>query len=248
MVFNRPHLLLVRSSAGMLDEWAKRPKRTPKKKAATPAPAKGTASADGDDGDGDGDAESGASTAMQEASAAARKAIEEIVASGLPRPRGFVRGPPLVTPQSMAAAAPAERGSKAQASAEEDVEDDDEFEAEIGDLEDDGEDGDEGPLSDADVAEFEAALEAATRKAKAASQDERESIIARIEARWAARSGGGGEKSPAGIARAKRRANNAGKGAQSRERREREKLHSPWLSAPWARAQAKPKKPAPPSE
>jgi hypothetical protein len=223
MAYNRPQLLLTRTSGGMIDDWSKRVRKA--RKAAAPKAAPKAEPADGDAGGVDEETE--LRQANEEASAAARKAIEEIVAAGGPVPRGFgsraAPAAPVVAPVSPARSAPPA------------VDD----EEESGSAVEDEDGGDDTPLSEAAVAEFEAALEAATRKAKAVSTDEREAIIAKIEARWASRRGNPSSRpGGAAAAAAKKRGTpvaSKGAGARGKDRRERDKVQSPWLSAPWAR-------------
>ena len=227
MAYNRPQLLLARASAGMLDVWSKRVRKTTRKaapkKAPSAEPADGDAEVDGED------EEAALKQANEEAAAAARKAIEEIVAAGGPVPRGFGS-----RAAAAPAAAPAPPVRSAPAGAAPPRDDGDE-----GGHAEDEDGGDDTPLSEAAVAEFEAALEEATRKAKAVSTDEREAIIAKIEARWASRRGNPSSKpGGAAAAAAKKRGSpvaSKGAGARGKDRRERDKVQSPWLAAPWAR-------------
>ena len=227
MAYNRPQLLLTRTSGGMIDDWSKRVRKTRKAPKAAPKAEPADGDADGEDED----EEAELKQANEEASAAARKAIEEIVASGGPVPRGFGSRPPPAAPAA-APVAPARSASRAAAAPPADEE------GGAGAAEDeDG--GDDTPLSEAAVAEFEAALEAATRMAKAVPTDEREAIIAKIEARWASRRGNPSSRpGGAAAAAAKKRGTpvaSKGAGARGKDRRERDKVQSPWLSAPWAR-------------
>jgi hypothetical protein len=250
MAYNRPQLLLVRSSAGMLEEWSKRPRKVVKTKKAPPSDA---GSADGDALE-ESEEEVAVRKANEEASAAARKAIKEILAAGGPMPRGFGARAGTLPPPVASTAQKGGSASRRPESSPPDEDDDEEPDAtdelEVEDDDDSDGAGDE-PLSDADMAEFEAALEAATRRAREASAKEREAMIAQIEARWAARRGGGGtggaseDGSPSG-SRQSRRSKSKGAGAGSKQRREREKLLAPWLAAPWARQSGK--KPPPVDE
>jgi|APGre2960657444_1045066.scaffolds.fasta_scaffold00018_18 hypothetical protein len=207
MVFNRPQLLLTRTSAAMLAEWAKRERATSKRK--KPAAAAAAAAAASPAGAPDAQAaDLPAKSENEEAAAAARRAIEEIVASGRPAPRGFGRPPPLEAP------------TPASATPQESAADDDEDAEEV-----------DAVLSDSDVAEFEAALASATAKAQATrgQAEARNTVVQQIEARWAAR-----KLKAAGKPQPLRKA----KGAHSDARRERVKAMQPWLAAPWARRDA----------